>query len=69
MGQIEVNYVHMLNWMFEIELFICLKMDSVLYMLEWLIHHKNKPNQTKSLCINYLHYLIILEIAQVRYNR
>ena len=30
--------------MFEIELFICIKMDLALYNLQWLICHKIKPN-------------------------
>ena len=33
--------------MFEIELFICIKMDLELNNLQWLICHKTKPNQSK----------------------
>ena len=33
--------------MFEIELFICIKMDSVLNKLQWLIYHESKLNQKK----------------------
>ena len=35
--------------MFEIELFIWIKMDLALNNLQWLICHKTKPNQTKNL--------------------
>ena len=34
--------------MFEIELFICLKMDLVSNNLQWLICHKTKPNKFMS---------------------
>ena len=33
--------------MFEIESFICVKMDLAWNNLQWLIWHKTKPNQTK----------------------
>ena len=33
--------------MFEIELFICIKMDLALNNLQWSMCHKTKPNQTK----------------------
>ena len=33
--------------LFEIELFICIKMDLALNDLQWLICYKSKPNQTK----------------------
>ena len=35
--------------MFEIELFICIKMDLALNNPRWLIYHKTKPNKT-SIC-------------------
>ena len=34
MGQIELNYELILNWIFEIELFICIKMDLALNNLQ-----------------------------------
>ena len=34
--------------MFEIELFICIKIDLALNNLQWLICHKTKPNQNKT---------------------
>ena len=44
----------MLNWivwnrteLFEIEQFICIKMDLTLNNLQWLRYHKTKPNETK----------------------
>ena len=33
--------------MFEIEPFICIKMDLALNNLQWLVCHKTQPNQTK----------------------
>ena len=32
--------------MFEVELIICIKMDSALNKLQWLMWHKTKANQT-----------------------
>ena len=40
--------------MFEIELFLCIKMDSALNSLKWLICHKTKLNQTE----NFPSYLL-----------
>ena len=37
--------------MFERELFICIKMDLALNSLQWLICHKNKPNQIFCVCL------------------
>ena len=37
----------MLSELFEIELFICIKLDLALKDLQWLIYHKTKPNKTK----------------------
>ena len=34
--------------LFELEQFICIKMDLALNNLEWLMYHKTKPNQTKA---------------------
>ena len=34
-----------LTELFEIELFICIKMDLELNNLKWLMYHKTKPNQ------------------------
>ena len=34
--------------LFEIELFLCIKMVLLLNNLQWLICHKIEPNQTKS---------------------
>ena len=36
-----------LNVLFEIVLFICIKMDLALNKLQWFIVHKSKANQTK----------------------
>ena len=36
----------MLNWLFEIELFLYIKMDLVLKNLQCMTYHKTKPNQT-----------------------
>ena len=47
--------------LFEIELFICIKMDLVLNNLQWLICHKIKPNQTKYTYI-YIHIYIYIYI-------
>ena len=33
--------------MFEIEVFVCIKMDSALNNLQWLICHKTEPNERK----------------------
>ena len=38
-----------LTELFEIELFICIKMDLALNNLQWLMCHKTKQNQTKLL--------------------
>ena len=35
--------------MSEIQLFICIKMDLALNNPQWLICHKTKPNQTKTI--------------------
>ena len=39
----------MLDWLFEIELLVCIKMDLTLNNLQWFICHKNEPNQIKTL--------------------
>ena len=44
MDQIELNCVLMLNWIVEIELLICIKMDLALNNLQQLIYCKTKPN-------------------------
>ena len=47
MGEIELTVYLCKTELFEIELFICIKMDLTLNNLQWLICHKIKPNQTQ----------------------
>ena len=42
---------------FEIELFICIKMDLALNNLQWLICHKIKPNETDKQASLYIYIL------------
>ena len=46
MAQIELNCVLWLTELFEVELFICRKMDLALHYLQWLMCHKTQLNQT-----------------------
>ena len=48
--------------MFEIELFVCIKMDLALNNLQWLICHKAKLNQT--ITSNHNEYLPQLEFLR-----
>ena len=41
----QLNCVLMLNWIVEIELFICIKMDLALNNLQSLIYHKTQTNK------------------------
>ena len=54
------------NELFEIELFLTIKMYLVLNNLQWLVYHKTKPNQTLSLSLSLsLSYTLqVLENAE-----
>ena len=47
LGQIELSVVLSQTELFELELFICIKMGLALNNLQWLIYRKTKPKKTK----------------------
>ena len=55
-------------WMFEIDQFICIKMDLIFYNLQWLRCHKTNPNQSKLKCVIMLNCIAwILDRVLVLY--
>ena len=68
MGQIELNCI--LHELFEIELFLCIKMDFALNNQQWLIFHKTRLKWFKScyVLVIYKAFFFCLDLAQGRMN-